>query len=171
MCERINFPNFSIMKKIIIVLLIVGLVAGAYLWISQQKINMGEAIAPVHSDDVGEPGSVKPDIALVASENIVGTWQSERDPKSTRVYSSDGTLVDMYDGRELSRGTWKAFTAEKPAAGVSITLEADTVYIQETLVNEAETAALNLQVAKLTPENLELVYIEGVGSLAFSRVK
>lgn len=132
---------------------------------------MGEAIAPVHSDDAGDPGSVKPDIALVASESIVGTWQSDRDAKSTRVYSSDGTLVDMYDGRELSRGTWKAFTAEKPAAGVSLTLEADTVYMQEILVNEAETATLNLQVEKLTPENLELIYVEGVGSLTYTRVK
>lgn len=132
---------------------------------------MEQPIAPVHSDDVADSETVKPDIALVASESIVGTWQSDRDEKSTRVYSSDGTLVDMYDGQELSRGTWKAFTAEKPAEGVSIDLEPDTVYIQEILVNEVETATLNLQVEKLTPENLDLVYTEGVGSLAYTRKK
>jgi len=161
------------MKKIVVLLLLIAIAAGGYIFLSQrQNTNMEQPIAPIHSDDVADSETVKPDIALVASESIVGTWQSDRDEKSTRVYSSDGALVDMYDGRELSRGTWKAFTAEKPAEGVSIDLELDTVYIQESLVaNEVGTTTLNLQVEKLTTENLELVYTESAGSLTYTRVK
>ncbi len=142
------------------------------MFLSQkQNTNTGGPTAPVESDETADIANEIPDIALVASESIVGTWQSDRDEKSTRIYSSDGTLAELYDGRELSRGTWKAFTAEKPIEGVTVTLEADTVYIQETLVNEVETATHNLQVEKLTPENLELVYVEGVGSLAYTSIK
>jgi hypothetical protein len=77
----------------------------------------------------------------------------------------------MYDGQELSRGTWQAFSAKKPAAALSFALEADAVYIQETLANEMETNSYNFKVSRLTPDNLELNYMERMGTLTFNSVK
>ena len=103
------------------------------------------------------------------SESIVGKWQSVDDEKFTREFKADGTAVDRYDNESASSGTWKVFTKEDPAE-VLFPIADDAVYIQMTMQG-TQADKLNFKLAKLTPEELELVYMDRGGVLRFRRVQ
>ncbi len=75
----------------------------------------------------------------------------------------------MNGDKVVSSGTWQVYTKDKPLS-VSFPLESDTAYVQlATTGTQAEK--LNFKVGKLTPETLELVYMERGGTLTFTSVK
>jgi len=124
--------------------------------------------APVNFGDAGEGGSIQPDVTLVVSESIVGKWKSSTDP-FVREFKEGGSVVDMYDGEEKSEGTWKVFTKEKPVM-VSFPLETGAVYIQLTMQG-LQGEVLNFKLNKLTPDELELTYMDRGGVLRFTAVQ
>lgn len=125
---------------------------------------------PWNWGDAGEGGSVKQDVALIVSESILGKWQSTEDAKFTRVFKAGNVVEDWYDNKVVSTGLWVAFEKGINAPEVPYPLEDSTVYIQMTMQGtQADT--LNFKLAKLTPEELELVYMDRGGVLKFKLVQ
>lgn len=124
---------------------------------------------PWNWGDAGEGGGVKQDVALIVSESIVGKWQSTEDAKFTREFKDGGTAVDTYEGKDVTSGTWKVFTKDNPVT-VAFPLEADAVYIQMTMQG-TQADNLNFKLAKLTPEELQLIYMDRGGVLQFRKVQ
>lgn len=124
---------------------------------------------PWNWGDAGEGGGVKQDVALIVSESIVGKWQSTEDAKFVREFKSDFTAQDWYEGKKVSSGLWVAFT-KLTAPEISFPLEEDAVYVQMTMQGtQADT--LNFKLTKLTPEELELIYMDRGGVLKFRSIK
>src|SRR3989344_119234 len=118
-----------------------------------------QEMAPFNWGDAGEGGGVKQDTALIVTESIQGKWQSTDDAKFVREFKAGGTASDLYDGKVVSTGTWKVFTK---ADGF--------VYLQMTMQGtQADT--LNFKVAKMTPELLQLIYLDRGGVLNFKSIK
>lgn len=124
---------------------------------------------PWNWGDPGEGGGVKQDVGLIVTESIVGRWQSIEDDKFTREFKGNGTAVDTYEGESVTSGTWKVFTKEKPLS-VSFPLEENAVYLQMTMQG-TQADNLNFKIGKLTPEELELVYMDRGGVLRFRAIK
>lgn len=132
--------------------------------------------APMNFGDAGEgggPGSAQSDTTSMVSRSIVGVWKSTQDTKFTREFTNAGVIVDYYDDKAVTTGTWIAFTNQKPLK-VSFPLEKEAVYIQMTTVgNQAgiPDSVLNFKLTKLTPQVLELIYMDRGGMNTFTRVK
>jgi hypothetical protein len=127
-------------------------------------------MAPWNWGDSGEGGgSSQPDAALVVGESIVGKWQSTQDPKSVREFKEGDKVVEWYDNETVSQGLFVAFT-KKNAPEVPYPLEDNAVYLQLTETgSQADT--MYFKVVKLTPEELELVYMDRGGTLTYKLVK
>ncbi len=124
--------------------------------------------APFNFGDAAEGGgSEQPDPALVVGESIQGTWRSLDDEAFTREFRDDGTMVDRYDGEVTSTSSWQTFADVAPSE-VSFPIEPNTVYIRAL---EEDGMMLHFKVVKLTPEELEMIYLEGSGTLRFSFVE
>ena len=128
-------------------------------------------MAPWNWGDAGEGSGMQPDVTLVVSESIVGKWQSTDDAKFVREFKDDGTVVDSYSKKATSSGTFKVFTKEKPlSSALAFPLMDNKIYMQiATSGTEAET--LNFSVDKLTPDELDMTYMDRGGSLHFTSVK
>lgn len=113
---------------------------------------------------------MKQDTSLIVSESIVGKWQSTQDPKSVREFKSDGTMVDIYDGKVVSTNLWVAFTKANAPKMVAFPIEEGAVYIQATEKGTAQDT-LDFKVVKLTPEELELIYMTRGGVLTYKSIK
>lgn len=125
-------------------------------------------LAPVNFGDAGEGGSVQQDVALIVSESIVGVWRDATDTKFVRSFRDGGGVEDTYDGRVVSTGSFVIFTADQPLT-VPYPLETGVVYLRVTL-SGSQADTLYFKVARLTPESLELVYLNRGGTLVFTRV-
>lgn len=125
--------------------------------------------APVNFGDAGEGGGEKQDMALVVSESIVGRWQSTDDQKFIREFKKDSTVADIYAGKTLSTGSWKAYTKED-ALPVFFPLEADAVYLR-ILLSNTQGDTQNFKLSKLTPESLELISMEKGNVLRFTSIQ
>jgi|GEM_PF-1003577 len=123
--------------------------------------------APVNFGDAGEGGSVKQDLSLIVSENIVGKWQSIDDAKFSREFKSDKTVVDSYVGSQTATasGTWSIFTKENKDPEFTGTLESETAYVKIAIGKEK----LYFKLLKVTPEALELIYLAKGNVLRFTR--
>lgn len=126
-------------------------------------------MAPWNWGDAGEGGGVKQDVSLIVSESIVGKWQSTTDAEFVREFKDGGAVVDWHDNEPVSEGTFTVFTKEKPLL-VAFPIEANAVYVQLNM-SGTQADALNFKVTKLTPESLELVYMDRGGVLVFTRVQ
>lgn len=124
--------------------------------------------APYNFGDAGEGGGVKQDTALIVSESIVGKWQSTQDAKFVREFKAGGKVADSHDNEVVSEGTFTVFTEAKPLS-VLFPLEKGMVYVQLKM-SGTEGDTLNFKVTKLTPESLELIYMDRGGALVFTRV-
>ncbi len=126
--------------------------------------------APWNWGDAGEgAGSVKQDASLIVSESIVGKWQSADDAKYVREFQTGGKVQDWYDGKVVSSGTFTAFTSVNPIK-VSFPLQAGTVYLQLKM-SGSQADTLNFKLNTLSPEALELTYMDRGGVLKFTAVK
>lgn len=133
-------------------------------------------MAPWNWGDAGEgAGSMQPDVRLVVGESIMGKWESSDDAKFVREFKGftegamSGTVVDWYDGKEQSKGSYVVFSSEDPLE-VAFPIQKDRAYLQLTMQGtQADT--LNFSVDKLTPEELQLTYMDRGGVLRFTSVE
>jgi len=126
--------------------------------------------APFNFGDAGEGGGVKQDVSLIVSENILGSWRSVEDEKFVREFRRDGVVVDFYDSEEVSTGLWVAFERGVNAPEVAFPLKGNTVYIQMT-EEGTQADTLNFELVKLTPERLDLIYLDRGGALSFRKIQ
>lgn len=125
--------------------------------------------APYNFGDRGEgAGEAQPDTALVVMNSIQGRWQSVDDPKFTRTFRANGVALDTYEGAGETEGVWQAFTSESGAVA-PFPLEPNHVYLQMEMGSEQDEM-LYFQVTKLTPEELELIYMGRGGVLRFKYI-
>jgi len=110
-----------------------------------------------------EQNAEAPD-AEATRANIVGTWQSNEDEKSVRVFKADGTVEDHYDGEVLSSGSWEVFT--DPAVDPNVPVIEGATYLKIT----DNTEVFHYTVAELSAESLALIYLNRGGTLTYSRV-
>jgi membrane-bound inhibitor of C-type lysozyme len=126
-----------------------------------------ESNAPFNFGDAGEgAGSIQPDTALVVSEGIVGKWQSTEDAKFVREFKVGNIVVDSHDNKALATSTFAVFT-KATAPTSTIPFEESAVYVQ--IKEGAEF--FTFKVAKLTPEELELIYMERGGTLTYKAIQ
>lgn len=128
---------------------------------------LNSEMAPWNWGDADEGGGAQQDVSLIVSESIVGKWQSVTDP-FVREFKTGGIVTDTYDGGEMTQGTWTLFTKEKPLT-VPFPLDANVVYIR--LAMSGMTGDLHFKINKVTPEELELTYMDRGGVLRFTAVK
>lgn len=126
-------------------------------------------MAPWNWGDAGEGGGIKQDVALIVSESILGKWESTDDAKFAREFESGGRVVDFYDGEIQAEGGWTVFGGDS-APDTLIPYEADAVYIRITFAGDTGNP-LTFKVAKLTPEELSLVYMDRGGVLNFVKAR
>lgn len=126
-------------------------------------------MAPWNWGDAGEGGGMQQDVALIVTESIQGTWQSTEDSKSARVFGENNTVQDVYDGEVVWEGLYVAFTKEN-APEISFPLEDGVVYIELTK-NGTPEDTLTFKLTKLTPDALELIYMDRGGALTYKRVQ
>jgi hypothetical protein len=126
-------------------------------------------MAPWNWGDAGEGGGVKQDVSLIVSESILGRWVSTDDEKFAREFESGGRLVDYYGGKIQAEGGWTVFAGNN-APDALIPYEADAVYIRATFAGDTGNP-LTFKLAKLTPEELSLVYMDRGGALNFIKAQ
>jgi len=125
---------------------------------------------PWNWGDAGEGGGVKQDASLIVSESILGKWQSVDDEKFVREFKAENKVDDIYEGKVVTSGMWVAYQKGVNAPEVPFPLEESTVYLQLTLTgSQADT--LNFKLVKLSPDELELVYLDRGGVLRFKSVQ
>lgn len=110
------------------------------------------------------------DTSLIVTESLLGKWQSTDDAKYMREFKAGDAVVDWYDGTVVSTGLWVAFTKDNAPKIFPYPMDANSVYLQLTMTGtQADT--LNFKIAKVTPDELELVYLDRGGVLKFKRVQ
>ncbi len=125
--------------------------------------------APYNFGDEGEGDGSQQDLSTTVGENILGVWKSVDDQKFTRTFQSDGTFIDSYEGRADTKGDWIVFM-DNSGLVTNFALEPNTVYLR-LLVDSPTNETLHFKVSKVTPEELELIYMERGGTLLFTAVK
>ncbi len=146
------------------------------LWVGEQTTTCNPVpstdSAPWNWGDSGEgAGSIQPDAGLVVFESIQGKWQSTDDPKFVREFKDGGVVVDYYEGAEVTRGLYVAFTKGPNAPKqIAFPLMDNKVYLQLT-VTGSQADTLNFSVEKLTPEELVLVYLDRGGVQSYTLVR
>ena len=120
--------------------------------------------APVNFGDAAEGAGAGQDAAAAAAASLIGSWQSTEDTKFVRVFGEDGSTEDRYEGNVVAGGSWRLFTSAD--AEVSFPVEEGAVY----LVIDDGTERLHFKIVSVTPERLELVYLERGGALTFTRI-
>lgn len=126
-------------------------------------------MAPWNWGDAGEGSGVKQDASLIVTESIRGKWQSVDDPKFVREFKEGDVVIDWYENKKVSNGMYVAFTKIN-APEVPFPLEESAVYLQLT-VTGSQADTLNFKLVKLTPDELELIYLERGGTLRFKAIE
>ncbi len=124
--------------------------------------------APINFGDAAEGAGVKQDLALIVSENIIGKWQSLDDVKFAREFKPGNIVDKIYDGKLISIDSWKIFTKATTPTN-EFPLENNTPYLQIKLTDK-EAQAVYFKISKLTPEELELIYLDRGGILNFKAI-
>lgn len=124
--------------------------------------------APYNFGDAGEPGAETPDIVDSVLRNIIGSWRSRDDAKFVREFKEGGVIVDRYEGTEDTAGTWSAFAASEDIE-TPFTQTPNAVYLR-VVMNDFPEEVLYFELAKLTPEELELYFLGAGGVLSFTRI-
>lgn len=128
--------------------------------------------APANFGDAAEGGAgfgagAQADISSIVAESIQGTWKSADDAKFVRAFKSENIVVDSYGGKADATGTWKVF-GKATAPKTSFPLEEGVAYAQLT-IGSAPAEVYTYKIMKVTPEELELVYMERGNTLRFTK--
>lgn len=161
-------------NKNIIIILIVLVILGGVFWYSNTdgSFSLSTQISTSKNDislNTNKTSQKSEETALAVEDGLVGKWQSNEDSKFTREFKNDGTVVDGYEGTVPTQGKWAVFSDKNPI-DVAFSLEPNTTYVQIVFNNDS-SQALNFKVVKLTPEELDLIYMDRGGSLSFKRLK
>lgn len=124
---------------------------------------------PFNFGDSDEGGGVKQNLVMIVGDNLKGKWVSVDDPKFVREFADMGVVWDFYDGKQVTDGRFQIFSKTQPL-DVPFTIAENTSYIQ-IVADGSQTEKLNFKVNKLTPEELELAYMDRGGVLKFKSVK
>jgi membrane-bound inhibitor of C-type lysozyme len=126
--------------------------------------------APYNFGDRGE-GAGSYDIAAVAQAQILGTWRSIEDPKFTRTFGAEGMVTDAYDGESSGADVFSIFTQGSDNAPDMIApLEAGSAYVQIMTRTEPRTT-MTYQLLAVTPDRLEMLYLDRGNTLVFEKVQ
>lgn len=150
-------------RIIILALAIAILIAGWYALITRGPTETPAADS--RDAETTAEHTENQDVEPAAAQSLIGSWQSTEDAKFVRVFTEDGSTEDRYEGSVVAGGTWRLFTSAN-APEVSFPIEEDTVY----LVIDDGTERLHFKVVSVTPERLELIYLERGGALSFIRI-
>ena len=124
--------------------------------------------APYNFGDAGEVHGAIEDPAVAVATDIIGSWQSNDDPKFVREFKEGGNIVDHYENMNDTTGIWSAFAASA-GAETPFPQTPDAVYLR-VVMNDFPEEILYFELAKLTPEELELYFLGAGGVLSFTRV-
>lgn len=159
---------FGYMKSFIIFVLVVIILGGGWYIYREHTASQTEDAMVQGGDtmeqDIGEGRDI--DIAAAVRANIVGGWQSNEDGNFIRSIRGDGIVEDLYDGQEPTLGAWTVFTSKDAPENFTYPLEVDTPYLR---IVDDTGLVLDFKVTKLTPETLELIYLDRGGALTFTR--
>ena len=147
---------------ILAILVLIAGVAGGYYY------GQGKFALPVKTESKTIPVADKARIDAVNSL-IAGRWQSEEDSNFVREFKADGTAIDYYDEQPApsqTNGSWKLFSSSNPEQ-VAFPIRENEVYLKMTFGKEN----YHFAVLAVTPEKLELMYMERGGILQFARLK
>ena len=98
-------------------------------------------------------------------------WVSLSDPKFMREFDGD-EMIDYYEGNEMSRGTWHAYTRRDDLPDLDIPLDEGTsVYIETQMPGPGGIETMNYEVVKLTQDELHMMVIGGNGVMRFTAVQ
>jgi len=122
--------------------------------------------APYNFGDLGEGGGEPQDPSLAVRESIVGKWQSTDDENFTREFRSGGLAVDGYVGSEDSTGTWEVFAADT-GTETPFPQEEGAIYLKMVMDEEI----FYFKVGVVTPDQLELIYLDRGGVLTFTSLQ
>jgi hypothetical protein len=154
-------------------LVVVAALFGAYY------IGVHQAKAPTSqetiSDDLGGTDQIAEDEHAYQGDNritaaqgaLVGNWQSNEDSKFSREFKADGTLIDAYEGSPApQKGTWSLSTKEAPDSAYQGTYEQGPVYLKISVGQDV----LFFKITAVTPDALELIYLDHGGALTFKKI-
>jgi hypothetical protein len=149
-------------KLAIAVVVVIAIVAGGYLWYTNQP----SVVPPQVSDTTEEPAVTGTPSATVIANSIEGTWRSSDDARFTRSFGAGGKVTDRYAGNDDATVTGHfELDGDHVPAQVRAAAGASPV-----LSVEFPEEALFFIVTKLTADELELVYLGGNGTLRFERI-
>lgn len=122
---------------------------------------------PAGSQAKALPGYGADSVAIHAA--MLGTWENVEDPKFTREFKADGTVVDMYEGDPSAtvNATWRLFTAGDTDPDFQGSISSDTTYLK---ISDASTA-LFFSVVKAIGNDLQLIYLDRGNTLNFTKVQ
>lgn len=114
------------------------------------------------------PGETNGEVSTVQSSmDLSGTWRSKQDARFVRIFTTDGTVTDEYEGDSDATvtGTWNVvedLASERP----ELVVNGDVQVIKVQFAEEV----LYFAIAALTETDLSMIYLSGNGSLEFTRV-
>lgn len=151
--------NRNVVIGIVVVLALA--VVGWWYWAMMVPV---QAPAAIPAEDAAAGG----DVSTVQSVmELSGTWRSKEDPRFVRIFTTDGSVTDVYEGDESATvtGTWSV--VEDPA-----TERPELPAIENTQVIKVQfdEEVMYFGISLLTESDLSLIYLSGNGSLEFSRV-
>ncbi|MBP9757398.1 MAG: hypothetical protein KBD06_02250 [Candidatus Pacebacteria bacterium] len=125
--------------------------------------------APFNWGDPSEGAGASQDAAAAVRVNIVGKWRSVEDPLFVREFFESGNVLDSYDEDPSLRQAWTAFTkGDSERLSLDMPLDDNTVYVA---IYEGSDPQLIFSVDMLTPEALEMTYMDRGNKLKFTRVQ
>lgn len=145
-----------------------GTLEDAQSWLGEVTQQKGSIPTGQDSTEMTPDAIITPVPTADITTGIVHVWKSVDDPKFTREFERDATVVDRYEGDEAatSKGLWTLLVSpmsEPPPFPV----QEGVSYIKLSFAEEV----LYFSVGKLTETELELVYLDGGEVLRFTKAE
>jgi hypothetical protein len=139
-------------------IIVIAFVAGGVFW---WKFGYPGLQSASVSDAVAAPA------ASSVAELIVGTWTSTDDASYKITFSADMTLSEQYGTSTVTHGTYSF--AASPAGYVGDEVDTPSGQPNDYLLQEIDGERYAYRVVSVTPERLELSYLERGNTLSFTR--